>query len=193
MNLIHTKSMLEIKHLRTLKQIRHTGSLSEAAPLLHITQSALSHQIRAIEAIVGASILERKTRPLQFTSIGLRLLQLADDVIPAFEGMMLNIQREVSGESGRLSIAVECHSCFAWLLPTLEKYRQRHPDVEQDLTMVHSFNAIDALRQRQIDVNPKQRCPFFCKAKVSLLVISNIYLVVICSKDDQCWVCIELW
>ncbi len=152
MNFIHINTMLEIRHLRTLKQIRHTGSLSEAAPLLHITQSALSHQVRAIEQIVGDTIFERKTRPLRFTSIGQRLLDLADEVLPSFEMAISDIQREVSGESGRLSIAVECHSCFAWLLPTLEKYRHLHPDVEQDLTMVHSFNAIEALRERQIDL-----------------------------------------
>ncbi|VAW51393.1 Transcriptional activator MetR [hydrothermal vent metagenome] len=144
--------MLEIKHLRTLKQIKHTGNLSEAAPLLHITQSALSHQIRTIENLVGGTVFERKTKPLRFTSIGQRLLQLANDVLPTFEVAAADIRREVSGESGRLSIAVECHSCFAWLLPALEKYRHQHPDVEQDLTMVHSFNAIDALRARQIDL-----------------------------------------
>lgn len=152
MKIIHGDFMLEIRHLRALNQLRHTGSVSEAAALLHLTQSALSHQIRVIEEIVGGTVFERKTKPLRFTPIGQRLLQLSDDMLPAFELALGDIRREVSGESGRLSIAVECHSCFAWLLPTLENYRHSHPDVEQDLTMVHSFNAIDALRQRQIDL-----------------------------------------
>jgi len=144
--------MLEIRHLRTLKQIRHSGSLSEAAPLLHITQSALSHQIRGIEEFIGGVIFDRKTKPLHFTLVGLRLLALADELLPSVDRALSDIQREISGESGRLSIAVECHSCFAWLLPSLEKYRYQYPDVEQDLTMVHSFNAINALRERKIDL-----------------------------------------
>jgi len=144
--------MLELRHLRTLNQLRHTGSLTGAACILHLTQSALSHQLRQIEDWAGGQLFERKSKPLRFTPIGNRMLQLADDILPTVKQAENDILRTVNGEAGRLYIGVECHSCFAWLLPTLEHYRQHHPEIEQDLTMSYSFNAIDALREGLIDL-----------------------------------------
>ena len=67
---------MDIRQLRTLKAIHDTGSLVAAAERLHLTQSALSHQLRELEAEVDAVVLIRKTRPPRFTQIGERLLAL---------------------------------------------------------------------------------------------------------------------
>ena len=69
--------MLEIRHLKTLHALRETDSLVEAAERLHLTQSALSHQFKELEERLGLQLFVRKTRPVRFTSAGLRLLQLA--------------------------------------------------------------------------------------------------------------------
>merc|ERR1712000_693663 len=76
------KPMLDIKHLRTLAALRDGGTLVEAARRMHLTQSALSHQLKDLEDRLGYSLFLRKTKPLRFTRAGLELLQLADDVLP---------------------------------------------------------------------------------------------------------------
>ena len=58
--------MIELKHLRTLQALRHTGSLAAAAQL-HQTQSALSHQFSDLEQRLGFRLFVRKSQPLRFT------------------------------------------------------------------------------------------------------------------------------
>ena len=74
--------MLELRHLKTLHALRETDSLVEAAERLHLTQSALSHQFKELEERLGLQLFVRKTKPVRFTSAGLRLLQLADSLLP---------------------------------------------------------------------------------------------------------------
>ena len=74
--------MIELKHLRTLTTLRETGSLTATATSLHLTQSALSHQIKELETRIGGALFLRKTRPVKFTSEGNILLRLADEILP---------------------------------------------------------------------------------------------------------------
>jgi len=74
--------MLEVRHLTTLLAIEEAGSLMEAAERLHVTQSALSHQLKDLEGRLGVELLVRRTRPVRFTTAGLRVLTLARDVLP---------------------------------------------------------------------------------------------------------------
>ena len=144
--------MIELRHLRTLAMLRETGSLVEAAERLFLTQSALSHQLKDLEERLECSLYERKTRPPRFTSAGRRLLELADEVLP----MVRNAERDVAslagGEAGRLHICIECHSCFQWLLPCMDRYRESWSDVELDLTGGFSFEPLPALARGEIDL-----------------------------------------
>ncbi|MCB1693231.1 MAG: LysR family transcriptional regulator [Pseudomonadales bacterium] len=144
--------MIELRHLKTLVALRDTGSLVEAAERLYLTQSALSHQIKDLEDRLDCSLFVRKTRPPRFTSAGRRLLQLADEVIPMFKAAERDIGRLAGGEAGRLHICIECHSCFEWLIPTIERYRANWPEVELDLTGGHNFAPLPALVRGDLDL-----------------------------------------
>ncbi|GAB4358735.1 MAG: transcriptional regulator MetR [Methylohalobius crimeensis] len=143
---------IEIKHLRTLKMLQQTGSLVAAARRLHLTQSALSHQLKALEDWVGTALVIRKSRPLTFTPAGQRLLILADQVLPAMQAAERDLARLSGGQAGRLFIVIECHSCFEWLLPTMDVYRESWPDVEMDLTLGFSFEPLPALVRGDVDL-----------------------------------------
>src|SRR3546814_9609874 len=89
--------MLEIRHLKTLHALRETDSLVEAAERLHLTQSALSHQFKELEERLGLQLFVRKTRPVRFTSAGLRLLQLADLMLPQLRSAERGLARLAGG------------------------------------------------------------------------------------------------
>lgn len=144
--------MIELRHLKTLVALRDTGSLVEAADRLYLTQSALSHQIKDLEDRLDCTLFVRKTRPPRFTSAGRRLLQLADDVIPMFKATERDIGRLAGGEAGRLHICIECHSCFQWLVPCIDRYRGNWPEVELDLTGGHNFAPLPALVRGDLDL-----------------------------------------
>lgn len=144
--------MIELRHLQSLKAIRDTGSLVEASERLHITQSALSHQLRELEGRLDLSLLNRRARPLRFTTAGERLLELADEVLPRVRRAEQEVQRMATGTAGRLHLAIECHSCFQWLMPALDRFRAQWPEVELDLSAGFSFAPLPALARGDLDM-----------------------------------------
>jgi len=125
--------MLEIRHLRSLLAIADYQNLSAAAERVHLTQSALSHQIRAIESHFGVALFDRTPQGLKPTSACARLLTLARGVLPQIGDAERDLFRMKSATGGELRIALECHTCFDWLMPVMDEFRRRWPEVEVDL------------------------------------------------------------
>ncbi|HQU16261.1 MAG: LysR family transcriptional regulator [Chromatiales bacterium 21-64-14] len=144
--------MIEIRHLRTLMAIREVGTLAGAASRLHLTQSALSHQLRILEERLGIPLLHRKHRPLRFTAAGERVLALAERVLGELEDAGRELSRMAAGRAGRLHLAIECHSCFDWLMPAMDAYRPRWPEVEIDLSLAFGFEPLPALARGDLDL-----------------------------------------
>ena len=145
-------SHIELRHLKTLVALRDTGSLVEAADRVFLTQSALSHQLKDLETRLGCSLFIRKTRPVRFTPAGKRLLKLADDVLPTVHNAEQDLSRLAGGETGRIFMAIECHSCFEWLLPAINEYREHWPDVELDISSGFHFAPLPALARGDLDL-----------------------------------------
>ncbi len=124
--------MLELRHLNTLTALRAHGSLAAAADELHVTASAVSHQLKELENYYDISLVNRRTRPLTFTPAGKTVLALADSIMPQVTRTKTNLKRLAHGQAGRLRLASECHSCFDWLMPILNQYRREWSDVELD-------------------------------------------------------------
>ncbi len=124
---------LELRHLETLVALAECGNLSKAAARLYLTQSALSHQLKALESHYGAALVEKNARPLRLTAIGQRLLELARIVLPKVGEANRDIARLAQGHAGPLRIAVQCHNCFDWLMPAMDAYRTLWPEVELDI------------------------------------------------------------
>lgn len=125
--------MLEIRHLRSLKAIAEAGKLANAAERIFLTQSALSHQIRALENHYQITLFRRTAHGLRFTPAGERLLKLADVVIDACAAAERDLERLKADQTGELRIVLECHTCFDWLTPVMDVFRRAWPEVEIDL------------------------------------------------------------
>src|ERR1700704_3514066 len=128
-----SSTALELRHLETLLALAECGSLSKAAARLFLTQSALSHQLKALESHYGAALVEKNVRPLRFTAIGQRLLALARMVLPQMAEAGRDVARLAQGHAGPLRVAVQCHNCFDWLMPAMDAYRSLWPEVELDI------------------------------------------------------------
>lgn len=144
--------MLELRHLRTLQALREHGSLVSAAADLNLTPSAISHQLKELEHWYDVEIVNRRSRPLQFSNVGLRLLKLADDILPQVQLAQSDIVRLVHGQTGRIIFSSECHSCFDWLMPLLNQYRQRYPDVDLDFASGFEMNPHELLQNSEFDL-----------------------------------------
>ncbi len=143
---------LEFRHLRTIKAIHEAGGLARAAELMNITQSALSHQVKGLEEQAGVELFVRRTKPLRLSPAGMKLLRLAERILPEIEALEDEFLALESGRSGRLHIAIECHACFEWLFPVLEQFRQAWPDVDVDIRPGLAFDALPALKREEVDL-----------------------------------------
>lgn len=144
--------MLELRHLDTLVALAETGSMAAAATRVSLTQSALSHQLKALEAHYGCVLFERKTSPLRWTPTGERLVALAYDLDRRINDANREIARLLEGKAGQLRIAVECHSCFDWLMPSMDRFRENWDEVEMDLVSGFHPDPVELLAENRADL-----------------------------------------
>ncbi|ULQ47455.1 LysR family transcriptional regulator [Flagellatimonas centrodinii] len=144
-------SPLELRHLHTLIALNEAGTLAKAAARVFVTQSALSHQIRVLEDHFGVPLFERNTRPLRFTQAGQRLLRAAREVTALTAAAERDVAQWVSGRSGELRVAVECHTCFDWLMPAMDAFREHWPEVELDLVSGFHTEPVTLIEQGKAD------------------------------------------
>lgn len=144
--------MLEIRHLRSLIALADAGTLSRAAERLHLTQSAMSHQLRALEDLYGTAIVERNGRLVKLTAAGERLVALARGVVEQIQAAERDVIKLAHKPSGKLRIALECHTCFDWLLPIMHVFRKDWPEVELDLVSGFHPNPMELLADGEADL-----------------------------------------
>jgi LysR family transcriptional regulator for metE and metH len=82
----------------------------------------------------------------------MRLLRLADRILPEIDALQVEFDGLRSGKAGRLHIAIECHACFEWLFPVLERFRKKWPDVDVDIRPGLAFDALPALKKEDVDL-----------------------------------------
>src|SRR5262245_123283 len=144
--------MLELRHLRTLVAIAEAGTVSRAADRVHLTQSALSHQLRALEDHYGAPMVKRHGQSVKLTEPGERLAALARTVAGEIQAAERDLAQLSARKAGRLRVVLECHTCFDWLMPTMDEFRKHWPDVELDLVSGFHPNPLGLMRAGKADL-----------------------------------------
>lgn len=144
--------MIDRSHLRILREIDAQGSLTAAATALHLTQSALSHKIIRLEQQIGTPVWRKEGRNLKLTQAGNYLLREAKRLLPQLERIDEVLEQYVKGEKGALSIGMECHPCYQWLLLVINPFLQQWPEVNVDVTQKFQFGGLAALFNYEIDL-----------------------------------------
>ncbi|CAE6816494.1 LysR family transcriptional regulator [Paraburkholderia domus] len=144
--------MLERVHLTIIREVDRQGSLTAAANVLCLTQSALSHTVKKMEQQLGTPVWDREGRNLRLTQAGQYLLGLANRVLPQMEHAEDRMKQYAQGQRGTLRIGMECHPCYQWLLKVVSPYLKRWPDVDVDVKQRFQFGGIGALFGYDIDV-----------------------------------------
>ena len=144
--------MLERIHLSIVQEVERQGSLTAAAQVLCVTQSALSHSMKKLEQQLGTDIWLREGRTLRLTQAGQYLLAVANRVLPQLDLAEDRLRQFAQGERGALRIGMECHPCYQWLLKVVSPYLEAWPDVEVDVKQKFQFGGIGALFGYEIDL-----------------------------------------
>src|SRR5689334_11693783 len=143
---------IEVRHLRLVSAVAEVGSLTRAGDRLHLTQSALSHQLRDIEERLGAALFLRVGKRLVLTPAGDRLLAAARDVLQRLDGAERDIRQMGKDRAGVLRLTSECYTCYHWLPPLLMQYRRRFPRVEVRIDVDATHHPVEMLLAGKIDI-----------------------------------------
>jgi LysR family transcriptional regulator for metE and metH len=144
--------MLERSHLAIVQEVEKQGSLTAAAGVLCLTQSALSHSMKKLEQQLGTDIWLREGRSLRLTQAGQYVLAVANRVLPQLDQAEERLRQFAQGERGALRIGMECHPCYQWLLKVVSPYLAAWPDVDVDVKQKFQFGGIGALFGYEIDM-----------------------------------------
>lgn len=143
---------LDSRHLRLVAEVARTESVTRAADRLHVTQSAVSHQLREIEQRLGTPIFVRAGRRMLPTAAGRLLLEAAAPVLDAIavaEAKVAQLARSIAGE---LRVAAHCHTGYHWLPAIVDGLRRRYPDCDVRILPEYTLNPIAALLDARLDL-----------------------------------------
>ena len=119
---------LSVGNLRAFEAVARRLNFRAAAEELHLTQSAVSRQIQALEEEIGAPMFLRGTRRVELTVDGQTLLAAVNTSLPRLDQSV----RVIRQRRGRRVVNVTTFASFAsmWLLPRLEVFQREHPDID---------------------------------------------------------------
>ncbi|MGD9903333.1 MAG: LysR family transcriptional regulator [Vicinamibacterales bacterium] len=143
---------LEVRHLALVSAIADTGSVTRAAERLHLTQSALSHQLRDVEARLETPLFLRLGRRMALTPAGERLLAAARRVLDDLVRTEHELRSLAAPDAGRLRLCTQCNTGYHWLPPLLEKFHTSYPAVEVQIVVAATDRPVEALLEGEIDL-----------------------------------------
>ncbi len=142
---------MELIHFRILLALKRRGTLNAASESLHLTQSALSHQMKNLEQRLGVVLWRKQGRTLVLTQAGNYLSDVAESVIATVDSAEQHLNLLAAGKTGKLIIGIDCHACYEWFRTLLQPYLQAWPDLAIEVTSRYRFNSFEAIRQYKLD------------------------------------------
>ena len=129
-----------------------SGNVTRAAADVNLTQSAVSHQLRDIEARLGTALFLRVGKRMIPTAAGERVLSTARRVLEEIEATEDDVRRMGTHEGGVLRVCTQCNTGYHWLPPLLEAFRRRHPHVDVAIAVECTTRPLESLMEGRLDL-----------------------------------------
>jgi DNA-binding transcriptional LysR family regulator len=143
---------VELRHLRYFTAVAENGGFGRASQLLHVAQSAISEQIRDLEAELGAPLFDRNNRNIRLTAEGEQFLVDARAVLAAAAKAAANVQKCHRGEIGTLTIGFFVGGTGKFLPEIVRGFRVRFPEVQVSLVEMAPAVQHQALQAGSLDI-----------------------------------------
>ena len=143
---------MEIRQLKLIKAIVEEGSITKAIDKLHLTQSALSHQLREAEYHLGTKIFHRINKKMVLTKAGEKVYEMANDILSRMSDTELQIKKLIYGEAGELRLSTECYTSYHWLPALMKQFHLIYPNVALTIVMEATHHPLQKLLAAQLDI-----------------------------------------
>ena len=143
---------IAIHHFRLIDTISKDGTLTKAATTLHLTQSALSHQLKELEKELDVEMFQRQGKRLHLSEQGHRFLKSAEKILAEIRTLEEDIQNYKNGKSGKLSISMQCYTAYHWLPGIIKYYKKRWPDINIQILSDATRRPLEYLMNGDLDI-----------------------------------------
>ncbi|TXR52041.1 LysR family transcriptional regulator [Reinekea thalattae] len=144
--------MRQLNSLATFIQVAKDESVTKAAARLHLTQQAVSQQIKKLEEELGVKLFNRAHRKIYLTPEGEQLLKHASGYLAALESEMLNLKNDSQALTGHISISCTLELATLVLAPVIEQFKQQQPQVTLQIDLQSDATSVDNVKQGKTDI-----------------------------------------
>lgn len=144
--------MVETRHLRLIKAIVEKGGITRAMNVLHLTQSALSCQLKEAESSIGTQLFYRHNKKLTLTPAGKKLYLAAERILKDIAETEQEITGLLNGDRGIIRISADCYSSYIWLPQLVDKFIKDFPQIEVEITFERTRQPIDGIVDDELDL-----------------------------------------
>ncbi|MFY0601148.1 MAG: LysR family transcriptional regulator [Cyclobacteriaceae bacterium] len=142
---------MELRHLKLLEAVAEEGNLTKVVDRLHVSSSALSHQLREIERELGLPLFHRVNKRLILTDAGRVLLKSAKSVLRELDKAELDLRHLKEGSSGEIRISTECYTCYHWLPGVAKSFSETYPNVDISIHPEYTDSTVAPLLSGKVD------------------------------------------
>lgn len=143
---------MEIRHLKLVKAIVEEGSITKAISRLHLTQSALSYQLKEVEIQIGTKVFLRVNKKLILTKAGEEIYTLAKEILGKLHLLEEKIKHLVFGETGEIRISTECYTSYHWLPSIMKQFQELYPNIDLKIVMEATHYPLQKLLTGELDI-----------------------------------------
>ena len=143
---------IALHHFRLVDTIVEEGTLTKAAESLHLTQSALSHQLKELERELDIPIFYRKGKKLHLSNEGTRFLMSAQKILSEMSLLEADMRHFRKGETGSLKISAQCYTAYHWLPRIIKYYKQVSPGIDIHVVSGATYLPLEYLLRGDLDV-----------------------------------------
>ena len=143
---------MDLRHLKMIQEVARQGNLTKAAESIYLSQSALSHQLKDVEAFFNTQIFIRQKKQMLLTNTGKIILEASESIIGEIERTKNKIKFLSEKNAGEIKISTECYTSYHWLSSFLKEYKTLYPKVEINIDTISTYNAVNALLENKIDI-----------------------------------------
>jgi LysR family carnitine catabolism transcriptional activator len=141
-----------LRQLRAFTALARTGSFTRAAAEVHVSQPALTVQVRELEAALGLKLVDRNTRRVQLTGIGRELLPVFERVLGDIRAVAENARELAAGDRGTVLVAALPSLCSRLIPQAIARLKLSHPGVVVKLHDTVAQRILSAVRSEEADL-----------------------------------------
>src|SRR6266850_4973256 len=172
------KLPLDSRQIRTFCAVARAGSFTQAGRELHLTQSAVSHSMKALESETGCRLLDRLGKKVVLTQAGEQLLHHAARILQEMENAQAALARLGKWGQGRLRLGASTTACQHIIPPVLREFKQSFPEHAISLEPGDTQGMVTALLEHRIDLALSLEPAHESQLEFRLLFTDELYFLV---------------